>query len=88
MVHMPDLVTPTPVVHRSFLEAVEELVAEGRTGNGSMLKRSMDLFSDRWHTADGFEEFVAYLDADALADSERPTGHVPQSPWSLVDGGE
>lgn len=88
MVHMPDLVTPTPVVHLSFLAAVEELVAEGRTGEGSMLKRWMDLFSDRWHAAEGFAEFVAYLDADALADSERPTGHVPQSTWWLVDGRE
>lgn len=85
---MPDLVAPTPVVRRSFLEAVEELVAEGRTGEGSMLKRWMDLFADRWHTEDGFAEFVAYLDTDALPDSERPSGHVPQSTWWLVDGRE
>jgi predicted acetyltransferase len=85
---MPELVAPTPVVRRSFLEAVEELVAEGRTGEGSMLKRWMDLFSDRWHTEDGFAEFVAYLEADARPEAERPTGHVPQSTWWLVDGEE
>jgi predicted acetyltransferase len=82
---MPDLVAPTPVVRRSFLEAVEELVAEGRTGEGSMLKRWMDLFSDRWHTEDGFAEFVGYLETDARPEAERPTGHVPQSTWWLVD---
>jgi predicted acetyltransferase len=86
MCDMPELVAPTPVVHLSFLTAVEELVDEGRTGEGSMLKRWMDLFSDRWHTRDGFAEFVAHLEADALPGSERPTGHVPQSTWWLVDG--
>jgi predicted acetyltransferase len=88
MADMPDLVTPTPAVRRSFLEAVEELVAEGRTGEGSMLKRWMDLFSDRWHTEEGFADFVAYLDADAQPGSPRPTGHVPQSTWWLVEGDE
>jgi predicted acetyltransferase len=85
---MPDLVSPTPVVRRSFLAAVEELVAEGRTAEGSMLKRWMDLFSDRWHTEEGFAAFVVYLDADALSGTERPTGHVPQSTWWLVDDDE
>jgi predicted acetyltransferase len=88
MADMPELVAPTPVVRPSFLEAVEELVAEGRTGEGSMLKRWMDLFSDRWHTPEGFAAFVAYLEADALPGSERPTGHVPQSTWWLLDGEE
>ncbi|WP_457205746.1 GNAT family N-acetyltransferase [Nocardioides sp. P5_C9_2] len=82
---MPDLVAPTTAVRASFLAAVEELVAEGRTGEGSMLKRWMDLFSDRWHAEEGFAEFVAYLHADARPASERPTGHVPQSTWWLVD---
>jgi predicted acetyltransferase len=85
---MPDLVAPTTAVHRSFLDAVEELVAEGRTGEGSMLKGWMDLFSDRWHTEGGFEDFVTYLEADALPETERPTGRVPQSTWWLVDGEE
>jgi predicted acetyltransferase len=85
---MPDLVAPTTAVRRSFLAAVEELVAEGRTGDGSMLRRWMDLFSDRWGTVEGFAEFVAYLGADTLPDSPRPTGHVPQSTWWLVDGEE
>lgn len=88
MSDMPDLVSPTPAVRRSFLEAVEELVVEGRNGEGTMLKRWTDLFSDRWHTEEGFAEFVAYLEADALPGSERPTGHVPQSTWWLVDGEE
>lgn len=88
MSDMPELVAPTPVVRRSFLEAVEELVAEGRTGEGSMLKRWMDLFSDRWHTPEGFAAFVAYLEVDALPGSERPTGHVPQSTWWFLDGEE
>jgi predicted acetyltransferase len=83
---MPDLVAPTTAVRRSFLEAVEELVAEGRTGDGSMLRRWMDLFSDSWHTEEGFAEFVAYLEADTRPESVRPTGHVPQSTWWLVDG--
>lgn len=85
---MPDLVPPTTAVRPSFLGAVEELVAEGRTGEGSMLKRWMDLFSDRWHTEEGFADFVAYLRDDAIPGSARPTGHVPQSTWWLVEGEE
>ena len=85
---MSELVRPTVAVRRSFLEAADELVAEGRAGAGSMLGRWQGLFGDRWHTDAGFADFVAYLEADTLPETGRPAGHVPQSTWWLVEGSE
>ena len=82
---MPDLVPPTTRVHASFLEAVDELVAEGRAEPDSILRRWIDLYGAGWHTEDGFATFVDYLRADALPESPRPEGHVPQRTWWLVD---
>lgn len=84
---MPELIEPHARVRVSFLESVEEFVHEGRVvRDGSMLTRWMSLYADRWATEDGFAEFVDHLTADALPDSPRPTNHVPQSTWWLVEG--
>ena len=83
---LPELIAPTTRVRRSFLAAVEELRAEGRDGDGSLWRLWIDLFGDRWHEPDGFAEYVRHLRDDALPDSPRPSHHVPQSMWWLVEG--
>lgn len=83
---MPELIEPHVRVRASFLAAVDELVADGRAGDNTMLGRWMGLYADRWATDVGFAAFVAYLHADATPDAPRPVTHVPQSTWWLVDG--
>jgi predicted acetyltransferase len=83
---MPELIEPAVRVRASFLAAVDELVADGRATENSILDRWITLYGDRWATDDGFADFVAYLDADATRDAPRPENHVPQSTWWLVDG--
>lgn len=83
---MPELIEPHGRVRPSFLEAVDELVADGRAYENSMLGRWMSLYADRWATEEGFADFVGYLEADATPDAARPADHVPQSTWWLVEG--
>lgn len=84
---MPDLIEPHVRIRASFLASVDEFVAEGRAvREGSMLTRWMSLYADRWATEDGFAAFVDDLHADAMPETARPAGHVPQSTWWLVDG--
>lgn len=84
---MPELIEPHARVQKSFLEAVDEAVADGKiVREGSMLARWIELYGVRWATEDGFADFVAYLHADSMPDAPRPVGHVPQSTWWLVDG--
>ncbi|PUA80394.1 GNAT family N-acetyltransferase [Nocardioides currus] len=83
---MPDLIEPDVRVRESFLESVEEFLAEGRGGENTMLGLWREKFADRWESEDGFADFVAYLHADATPDAPRPDHHVPQSTWWLVEG--
>lgn len=83
---MPELIEPHVRVRASFLEAVEELVADGRAYDGSMIGRWISLYGDRWADEAGFADFVGYLQADATPHAPRPTTHVPQSTWWLVEG--
>lgn len=83
---MPELIEPHVRVRSSFLAAVDELVADGRAVENSILARWISLYGERWATDDGFGDFVAYLHADATPDAPRPEAHVPQSTWWLVEG--
>lgn len=84
---MPELIEPHVSVRESFLQAVDELVEDGRVAReDSMIGRWIRLYADRWATEDGFADFVAYLHADARPAARRPSHHVPQSTWWLVDG--
>lgn len=83
---MPELIEPHVRVRASFLEAVDELVEDGRAADSSMLGRWLGLYADRWATDDGFAEFVDHLHADATPEAPRPVTHVPQSTWWLVEG--
>ncbi|MGN0064659.1 MAG: GNAT family N-acetyltransferase [Nocardioides sp.] len=85
---MPLLVPPAAAVRHSFLAAVDELVAEGRAGEGSILGRWIDGYAEVWRSPDGFDAFLSYLAADALEETPRPDGLVRQSTWWWVDGTE
>lgn len=82
------LVEPCAQVRESFVAAVRELVADGRAGQGSILGRWVEGFSDVWDTSAGFEAFLDYLRADALPATPRPEGLVHQHTWWLVNGAD
>ncbi|MBW1598528.1 GNAT family N-acetyltransferase [Streptomyces sp. JJ38] len=85
---MPELLLPTVRVHASFLEAMDELRAEGRGAaeDGSMVGRDIRLYGPRWGTPEGFAAYVAAVRADALPETPRPPGHVPSTTWWWVEG--
>lgn len=43
-------------------------------------------YRSRWSTPDGFETYVQWLRAQALADSPQPEGFVPSTILCWVDG--
>jgi predicted acetyltransferase len=73
------LVAPTVAVHASFLAAVIEYQGEDRC---------TDLDVNLLAAPDGFAAHVAVLDAEALPDTPRPAGIVPQTTLWWVDGAE
>ncbi len=82
---MPDLVVPSTVVHGSFLEAMDEFVAEGV--ENSQTSWWIDQWSGRWQEPSGFGAFVRSLQADAREETPRPEGHVPCTTlWWVEDG--
>ncbi len=86
---MPELVQPTSRVHQSFLAAMTEFRAEGRgPGDGTMIGYEIETYGHRWSTADGFEEYVRDVRAQALEDAPRPDGYVPATTLWWVDGAE
>lgn len=85
---MPALVSPTTRVHASFLEAMAEFLAEGRGGfyDHSGLGRGSRTHASSWGTPSGFESYVTDLLAEALEESPRPAGYVPQTTlWWVED---
>jgi predicted acetyltransferase len=85
---MPALVSPTIRVQASFLEAMAEFSAEGRGGlyDQSALGRDSRTYAAGWGTPSGFEHYVADLLAQALEESPRPPGYVPQTTlWWVED---
>jgi predicted acetyltransferase len=69
-----------------------EFMAEGRgaPGDDSMVGDEIREFGGRgrWSTAEGFGEYVRWLCAQALPESQRPAGHVPATTLWWVDGAE
>src|SRR5687767_11333739 len=72
---VPQLVLPTPSVRESFLEAMEEFVAEGV--EFSQTAAWIDRHAPGWQEPAAFEEFVEAVRADALEQTPRPEWHVP-----------
>jgi predicted acetyltransferase len=87
---MPVLSLPSAHVHASFLEAMRELVAEGRGApdDASLLGRDLRAHAATWSDPAVFAAYAAALRADALAHSPRPEGWVPSSTWWWCDGTE
>ena len=83
---MPELVLPTTSVHESFLEAMDEFVAEG--AENSQTAAWIDHNAPGWQDPAAFETFVAAVRADALLDNPRPDWHVPCTTLWWVDGAD
>lgn len=81
---MPELVVPTSTVMTSFLEAMDEFVAEG--AENSQTAAWIEHNAPGWRDPAAFETFADAVRADALPDSPRPDWHVPCTTLWWVDG--
>ncbi|WP_224277076.1 GNAT family N-acetyltransferase [Nocardioides lacusdianchii] len=81
---MPELVLPTTSVRESFLEAMDEFVAEGV--ELSQTAAWIDHNAPGWQDPAAFAAFVEAVRADALEESPRPEWHVPCTTLWWVDG--
>ncbi|NYE37802.1 putative acetyltransferase [Nocardioides cavernae] len=81
---MPELVLPTPSVRESFLEAMDEFVAEGV--ELSQTAAWIDHHAPGWTEPDAFAAFVDAVRADALDETPRLEWHVPCTTLWWVDG--
>ena len=68
----------------SFLEAMDEFVAEG--AENSQTAAWIDHNAPGWQDPAAFETFVEAVKADALPDNPRPDWHVPCTTLWWVDG--
>jgi predicted acetyltransferase len=85
---MPQLVDPDVRFHVSFLAAMAEFAAEGRTGDDSMIGSRLERFGPTWETAEGFADYVAFELGDRKEEAPRPVGHVPCTNLWWVEGEE
>lgn len=83
---MPDLVLPTPSVRESFLEAMDEFVAEG--AEHSQTAAWIEHNAPGWREPEVFAAFVAAVRADALEETPRLEWHVPCTTLWWVDGAD
>ena len=81
---MPELVLPTTSVRESFLQAMDEFVAEG--AENSQTAAWIEYNAPGWQDPDAFATFVDAVRADAEEDTPRPAGHVPCTTLWWVDG--
>lgn len=56
---MPALIDPTVALKESFLAAMAEFAAEGRTGDRSGIGGDLEEWAGRWETDEGFAAYVA-----------------------------
>lgn len=89
------LVDPDPRYQRSFLDAADEFVAEGKAAYAGILAMPPDAsFDGVEFTRAGLEDpgefarFTTYLRAEALPESPRPVGWVPYTVMWIVEGEE
>ncbi|SEC82730.1 Predicted acetyltransferase [Nocardioides exalbidus] len=81
---MPEIVLPTADVRASFLEAMDEFVAEGV--ELSQTAAWIDVHAPGWTDPERFESFVESVKADARPDNPRPDWHVPCTTLWWIDG--
>lgn len=89
------LVDPDSRYQRSFLDAADEFIAEGKAPYAGILALSPDAsFAGVEFTRTGLEDpgefarFTSYLLAEALPETPRPAGWVPYTVKWIVQGGE
>ncbi|MFR9755968.1 GNAT family N-acetyltransferase [Streptomyces sp. TR06-5] len=83
---MPELMLPTTAVRRSFVAAMAEFEAEGRSGDGTSLGDDLAGFGGVWHEAEGFAAYVAAVRADECEETLRRAGFVPCTTYWYIDG--
>jgi predicted acetyltransferase len=81
---MPQLVLPTSSVRESFLQAMDEFVAEG--AELSQTVAWIEHHAPGWEEPEAFEAFVQAVRADAWDETPRPEAHVPCTTLWWVDG--
>ncbi|SDR79758.1 Predicted acetyltransferase [Nocardioides scoriae] len=81
---MPHLALPDPAYRTSFLAAMGEFAAEGRTGDDSGIGQDLLLEEPGWRSEAGFAEYVAALRAET--DRPRRPGLVTATTWWWVEG--
>ena len=81
---MPELVLPTPSVRESFLEAMDEFVAEG--AEFSQTAAWIEHHAPGWKEPAAFAAFVDAVKADALPETPRLEWHVPCTTLWWIDG--
>ncbi len=81
---MPELVLPTTTVRESFLEAMDEFVAEG--AELSQTAAWIEHNAPGWKHPDAFAAVVETVKADAFAETPRLEWHVPCTTLWWVDG--
>jgi predicted acetyltransferase len=69
---MASLITPDVRLKDSFLTAMAEFAAEGRTGDGSGIGRDLERWTGRWETDEGFAAYVAerVAERESVADAD------------------
>ncbi|RNL78857.1 GNAT family N-acetyltransferase [Nocardioides marmorisolisilvae] len=63
---MGELIRLDTAYHDTFLAAMAEFAAEGRTGEPTMVGDDLATWTGRWETPAGFAEYVGTLNDDAL----------------------
>lgn len=81
---MPHFVEPTARLRETYLDAMAEYAAEGRTGDGSGIGRDLADWSGRWETDEGFAAFVE--EKRAWTRGEVPEGWVADTALWWVEG--
>jgi predicted acetyltransferase len=83
---MAELELPHVRWHASFLEAMREFAAEGRTGDRSMLGEDLHEHGPSWGSPAGFAAYVDLVLAESV--TPRDPGFVPHTTWWWVEGEE
>jgi predicted acetyltransferase len=82
---MPQLIVPDVRFRLSFLESVEESVAEAEYF-GDTLARELAEHGGSWHEPEGFARYVAAIRQEELEEGRRPAGFVPSTWYWYADG--
>jgi hypothetical protein len=87
---MPELIPPSPRVHRSFLTAMAEVQAEGqsRSDDDSNTRQAIRKYASRWADPAEFARYLRELADEARDQSPRLDGRVPQTTLWWVSGEE